>query len=145
MTDRRTLSLVSIVTLFLVATAVTAPAAVGAQSCESLSKPASPTVSINVAAIIDTGTSAPAGNKESYSHLPAFCRVVVTLKPTPDSDIRAEIWLPVSGWNGKFLAAGSGGWGGTVEVQSKAGVGSTVQMRIPLRRESLARAASALE
>jgi two-component system chemotaxis sensor kinase CheA len=35
--------------------------------------------------------------------------------------------------------------GGTVEVQSKAGVGSTVQMRIPLRRQSLARAASAPE
>jgi feruloyl esterase len=114
------LSMVSIVIFFLAATVVTAPAAVEAQSCESLSKPASPTVSINVAAIIDTGTFAPAGSKESYSHLPAFCRVVATLKPTADSDIRAEIWLPVSRWNGKFLAVGSGGWGGDIAYDEMA-------------------------
>src|SRR5580700_2197178 len=44
---------------------------------------------------------------------PAFCRVAVTLKPTTDSNIRIEVWLPLSGWNGKMLAVGNfGGWAG---------------------------------
>jgi feruloyl esterase len=43
----------------------------------------------------------------------AFCRVAATLKPTADSNIRIEVWLPLSGWNGKLLAvANFGGWSG---------------------------------
>ena len=34
------------------------------------------------------------------SNLPAFCRVTATLKPTPDSDIKIEVWMPQAGWNG---------------------------------------------
>ena len=45
---------------------------------------------------------------------PGFCRVAVTMKPSGDSDIKMEVWLPLSGWNGKFLAAGSFGWGGAI-------------------------------
>src|SRR4030095_3090424 len=44
------------------------------------------------------------------SKLPAFCRVPAMLAPTPDSDIKIEVWLPASGWNGKLLAVGNGGW-----------------------------------
>jgi len=44
---------------------------------------------------------------------PAFCRVAATLKPTSDSDIKIEVWLPLAGWNGKMLAVGNfGGWAG---------------------------------
>ena len=39
----------------------------------------------------------------------AFCRVAVTLKPAPRSDIKAEVWLPASGWNGKLQVVGNGG------------------------------------
>jgi hypothetical protein len=47
----------------------------------------------------------------------AFCRVAVTLTPTPDSAIEAEVWLPeASRWNGKFLGSGNGGFGGSLEV-----------------------------
>ncbi|HEX4485008.1 MAG TPA: tannase/feruloyl esterase family alpha/beta hydrolase, partial [Terriglobales bacterium] len=42
------------------------------------------------------------------------------LKPTADSDIRAEIWLPTKNWNGKFLAVGSGGWGGSIAYDAMA-------------------------
>ena len=35
-------------------------------------------------------------------------------RPTPDSDIGAEIWLPAN-WNTKLLALGSGGWGGSID------------------------------
>ena len=46
------------------------------------------------------------------------CRVAATVRPTSDSEIRIAVWLPVAGWNGKFLAVGSGGWGG--ETDDKA-------------------------
>lgn len=45
---------------------------------------------------------------------PAFCRVAATLKPSSDSDIKIEVWLPLSGWNGKFLGIANTGWAGTV-------------------------------
>jgi hypothetical protein len=34
--------------------------------------------------------------------LPAFCRVQLTLTPSSDSDIKTEVWMPLTGWNGKF-------------------------------------------
>ena len=46
--------------------------------------------------------------------LPAFCRVAATAAPTPDSAIKFEVWLPVEGWNGKFVAVGNGGFGGLI-------------------------------
>lgn len=58
------------------------------------------------------GARGPAANP--FGNLPAFCRVTATLTPTSDSDIKTEIWLPASGWNGKFLAVGNGGWAGTI-------------------------------
>src|SRR5439155_27168 len=42
------------------------------------------------------------------------CRVTGSIKPTSDSDIRFELWMPLSGWNGKFLSAGEGGYAGTI-------------------------------
>ncbi len=60
------------------------------------------------------------GGARSFSDLPAFCRVVATLKPTPDSDIGVEVWLPVAGWNGKYMAVGSGGWGGSIAYDALA-------------------------
>ena len=57
----------------------------------------------------------PAGLKEvAAKDLPAFCRVVVSIKPSKDSDIKVEVWMPASGWNGKFMAVGNGGWAGAV-------------------------------
>ena len=85
-----------------------------AQSCERLSKLASPTVSITVAKTIDTGVFTLNGSTTTIPHLPAFCRVVAIIKPTADSDIETEVWLPVADWKGKFLAIGSGGWGGSI-------------------------------
>jgi feruloyl esterase len=48
---------------------------------------------------------------------PAFCRVAATLKPSSDSNIRIEVWLPLSGWNGKFWGEGNGGFGGSISYQ----------------------------
>jgi feruloyl esterase len=50
----------------------------------------------------------------------AFCRVSMVLKPSADSDINVEIWLPASGWNGKFQGIGNGGFAGSIDYNSLA-------------------------
>ena len=45
---------------------------------------------------------------------PERCEVQAITRPTKDSEIRIEIWLPVSGWNGKYLQIGNGGWAGSI-------------------------------
>jgi feruloyl esterase len=54
------------------------------------------------------------GGGSAFANLAAFCRVTATLTPTSDSDIKIELWLPASRWNGKFEAVGNGGWAGTI-------------------------------
>src|SRR5207253_10201437 len=49
-----------------------------------------------------------------------FCRVAATLTPSSDSDIKIEVWLPVSGWNGKLEAVGNGAWAGTISYPAMA-------------------------
>ncbi len=51
-----------------------------------------------------------------YKSLPAFCRVVAEAKPTADSDIKMEIWLPAAGWNGKLVGLGNGGFAGLIDT-----------------------------
>lgn len=55
-----------------------------------------------------------AGETPGDASLPAFCRVQVRLTPAPGSDVRVEVWLPVSGWNGRFQGVGNRGWGGAI-------------------------------
>ncbi len=53
--------------------------------------------------------------------LPAFCRVAATLKPSLDSEIKIEVWLPAGGaWNGNYLAVGGGGWVGSINYGDMA-------------------------
>lgn len=54
-------------------------------------------------------------------NVPAFCRVLATLRPTSDSDIKIEVWLPASGWNGKLEAVGNGGLAGTIVEEAMVG------------------------
>jgi feruloyl esterase len=57
---------------------------------------------------------------QGYDDLPAFCRVELTLTPSPDSDIRSEVWLPQHGWNGKFQEVGNGAWAGSIQYGALA-------------------------
>ena len=44
-----------------------------------------------------------------------FCRVRGIIKPSSDSDINVEVWLPsVGAWNGRYEGVGNGGFAGTV-------------------------------
>ena len=63
------------------------------------------------------GASAPPAAVEG---LPSFCRVVLTLTPSSDSDIKSEVWLPLAGWTGKFQQVGNGGWGGSIQYAALA-------------------------
>jgi feruloyl esterase len=51
--------------------------------------------------------------------LPAHCRVAAVLKPSADSHIEMEVWLPEK-WNGKFQAVGNGGWAGNISYPAMA-------------------------
>src|SRR2546428_604164 len=57
---------------------------------------------------------------QEYANLPAFCRVELTLTPSSDSDIKSEVWLPESGWNGKFQQVGNGAWAGSIQYGALA-------------------------
>jgi hypothetical protein len=52
--------------------------------------------------------------------LPAFCRVAGEIRPSPDSRIRFEVWLPVQGWNGRLLGVGNGGFAGSIVYSQMA-------------------------
>src|ERR1700679_3899530 len=104
--------------ILVAASASTLPAM--AASCESLASLNLPDTTITVAKLVPAGEfvqpgppgrgNAGAANKD----LPAFCRVEATLKPSSDSDIKVEVWLPASGWNRKYQAVGNGAWAGSI-------------------------------
>jgi hypothetical protein len=46
-----------------------------------------------------------------------LCRVAGTSKPSSDSNINFEVWIPTNGrWNGKYEQIGNGGFAGTIWV-----------------------------
>jgi feruloyl esterase len=57
----------------------------------------------------------PGTENEPPVELPEHCRVTLVLKPTADSNIKVELWLPAANWNGKFMAVGNGGWAGAIQ------------------------------
>jgi feruloyl esterase len=93
------------------------PAALAA-TCESLASLALPDTTITKAEAVAAGAfelpGLPPAQQAPFKRLPAFCRVAATLKPTPDSEIKIEVWMPDANWNGKFLGVGNGGWSGAV-------------------------------
>jgi Tannase and feruloyl esterase len=49
--------------------------------------------------------------------LPAFCRVKGTIRPSNDSNIEFELWLPMSAWNGRYFGVENGGAGGSIAYE----------------------------
>lgn len=98
--------------------------ALAATACEDLSKVSLPNTTITLAQTVPAGAfTAPAGRgaANQFGNLPAFCRVQATLKPSSDSDIKMEFWMPAAAsWNGKFRGTGNGGLGGGVAVNANA-------------------------
>ena len=96
--------------------------AVLSRSCETLTSLAVTNTTITAAQIVDETFAAPGGSGAPVIQgLPRFCRVTATLKPSADSDIRIEVWLPTNTWNGKFEAVGNGAWNGAIGYAAMAG------------------------
>jgi feruloyl esterase len=77
---------------------------------------------ITVAEQVTSGHFVPAGaTGGGFSGLPAFCRVAAAIRPTTDSDIRVEVWLPLSDWSGRALGTGNGGFAGKISYAALAG------------------------
>jgi feruloyl esterase len=99
-----------------------------AATCDSLSSLSLPNTTITLAQTVAAGSftapargGQPGGRGQQLTDLPEFCRVQATLKPTSDSDIKMELWLPApSSWNGKLRGTGNGGLGGGAGVNAGA-------------------------
>jgi feruloyl esterase len=96
-----------------------------AASCENMSSLALPHTTITTAESVAAGQFAlPEGRgpgaASTFKALPAFCRVAATLKPVADSEIRIEVWMPASGWNGKLESVGNGAWAGSISYPAMA-------------------------
>jgi feruloyl esterase len=92
------------------------------QSCDGLKSLSIANGTVTSAAVV-TGSFTPPGATNpnaTIANLPAFCRVAVTLKPTADSDIKTEFWLPMSSWNRKLQSVGNGAWAGVIPYGAMA-------------------------
>ena len=98
----------------LLAAALSNPAA-----CENLKSLSLSNTTITAAQPVAAGPFTPpaapgAGGPPSVPlQLPPHCRVSAVARPSPDSNIEFEVWLPEN-WNGKFEAVGGGGWAGVI-------------------------------
>lgn len=98
------------------------PDSAAASACERLTQLRVPNATVTLAQTTPAGTfSGPTevftGRDLSglYKSLPVFCRVEVTAKPTSDSDIKIALWMPLTGWNGRFQGFGNGGFAGQID------------------------------
>jgi feruloyl esterase len=104
----------------LLALAPVVPSAGAAASCDSLSSLSLPGARVTAAESIAAGDFSPPSGGLPIHNLPAMCRVAATLTPSKDSDIKVEVWMPTTGWNGKFQAVGNGGWSGAINYGGMA-------------------------
>jgi feruloyl esterase len=90
-----------------------------AATCESLTSLTLPNTTVTLAELVPAGAfNPPAGRggrgAQNYKDLPAFCRVLATARPTSDSEIGIEVWMPADNWNGKFEGTANGNWAGAI-------------------------------
>jgi hypothetical protein len=113
------------VALLAVSGALATSVQAAGQPCEQLAQLALPHTQITSAQTVAAGTFTPpagvppwmAGDPSFFKGLSAFCRVTATAKPSADSDIKIEVWMPASGWNGKFRGQGNGGFAGQIDYR----------------------------
>ena len=101
----------AVVLAVLFASGISTAAAADPASCASLAALHLPDTTITSAAVASTDPA-------SGATLPPFCRVIGVIKPTSDSNIGFETWLPVAGWNGKFNTVGGGGFAGSISFDA---------------------------
>jgi feruloyl esterase len=87
----------------------------GSAACSALADQQLPNTTITSAEENRSGTV------QAVTGLLPFCRVIGLIQPTPQSEIRFQVWLPLEQWNGKFSAVGNPGWGGGIMVNAPNG------------------------
>jgi hypothetical protein len=107
--------------LFASVLLVTTP--VFAAPCANLTALKLSNTTITAAQVVEAGAFRPLGLRpnalpadelRAFERLPAFCRVQGVIAPTSDSHIEFEVWMPMSGWNGRYLGVGNGGLAGSL-------------------------------
>ncbi|HET9831816.1 MAG TPA: tannase/feruloyl esterase family alpha/beta hydrolase, partial [Vicinamibacterales bacterium] len=117
--------------------ALSATFASSSASCENLKSISLPNVTIVAAEMVAAGPYTPPGRGGAPAAppaavpegrgrggpggpgaappqiVPARCRINAILRPSADSEIEMEAWLP-DNWNGKFQFVGGGGWAGNI-------------------------------
>lgn len=92
-----------------------------AAPCQTLAALKLPSTTIQLAqTVVAGGFAPPSGPAALYKPLPAFCRVTGSIRPSSDSDIRFEVWMPESAWNGRFQGVGNGGYAGSLSLGAMA-------------------------
>lgn len=90
--------------------------------CDSLRVVQLPNATITAVTRVDSGSFVPpvtpvpirGGDRRALRTLPAFCRVQAVARPSEDSDIRVEVWLPIAQWNGRYVGVGNGSYAGSI-------------------------------
>jgi hypothetical protein len=100
--------------LSLLILSVTGSCPLFAADCASLKSLKLADTTITTAEPVTSGTLALSDSRPPITGLPAFCRVTGVMRPTSDSAIRFEVWLPEHNWNGRFLGVGNGGFAGSI-------------------------------
>lgn len=114
------LSFGTLATLLIVFTGAAHAAAspVGASACTRLTALTIPASTIEVAMPVTGTFHLTSGH--AITDLPPFCRVALRMSYSADSDVEVEIWLPLSGWNGRYLGTGNGGYAGAISTTNLA-------------------------
>jgi hypothetical protein len=114
----RTIAIQAAIAALMVAAALAASPA-RANDCASLMNAKLPDTTVTIAQSIPAGKFSPPYGSP-VDNLPAFCRVAGVIRPTSDSYIRFEVWMPAADWNGKLLSVGNGGFAGSIGFRSMA-------------------------
>src|SRR4051794_25697797 len=109
-----------LVALLPLAGELVADASSNGTACSNLAALTIPTITIRSATAVNAGPFIPPGGSNAMT-LPAFCRVEATARPTSDSEIKFEVWIPpADDWNGKFEGVGNGGYSGAIGYAAMA-------------------------
>ena len=93
---------------------VVTPAASNGTACSNLAALTMPAITIQIGDG-GAGRTVHAARRIDAMTLPAFCRVEATARPTSDSEIKFEVWIPpADAWNSKFQGVGNGGYQGAI-------------------------------
>src|SRR5688572_4045110 len=109
------LALLSVAGLTVTPSLLAAPA----RSCESLTTLKLSHATIVSAKVVKAGpTSMTTFMGPVTIDVPARCEVRGVSRPSLDSEIGFELWLPLNSWNGKYQQKGNGGFAGVVNRPS---------------------------